>query len=191
MFIQRIYKKTKTKTYSSVVLMENYREDGKVKHHIISNLSRWPERLVTGLEKLLKGQEIKTISDLKLSTGKSFGAILMVSEIAKRLGIKQALGNSKQAELAMFQIAGRIISQGSRNHLANEWIKGEAVEQIFKLDSFTEDTLYANLDWLMHNSLAFGHPFRKHSDTCFGVYPDTVSEFIRTLLPELRNAGTR
>ena len=104
--------------------MENYREDGKVKHHIISNLSRWPERLVTGLEKLLKGQEIKTVSDLKLSTGKSFGAILMVSEIAKRLGIKQALGNSKQAELAMFQIAGRIISQGSRNHLTNEWIKG-------------------------------------------------------------------
>ncbi len=78
MFIQRIYKKTKKKTYSSVVLMENYREDGKVKHHIISNLSRWPERLVAGLEKLLKGEKIKTVSDLKLSTGKSFGAILTV-----------------------------------------------------------------------------------------------------------------
>ncbi len=58
--------------------MENYREDGKVKHRIISNLSRWPERLVSGLEKLIKDQEIKTIADLKLSTGKSFGAILMV-----------------------------------------------------------------------------------------------------------------
>ncbi len=78
MFIQRIYKKTKKKTYLSVVLMENYREDGKVKHHIISNLSRWPERLVAGLEKLLKGEKIKTVSDLKLSTGKSFGAILTV-----------------------------------------------------------------------------------------------------------------
>ncbi len=151
MFIQRIYKKTKKKTYSSVVLMENYREDGKVKHHIISNLSRWPERLVSGLEKLIKGQEITTIADLKLGTGKSFGAILMVSEIAKRLGITQALGNSKQAELAMFQIAGRIISQGSRNYLANEWIKGEAIEKIFKLDNFTEDTLYDNLDWLSKN----------------------------------------
>ena len=117
--------------------MENYREDGKVKHHIISNLSRWSERLISGFEKLLKGQEIKTIADLKLSTGKSFGAILTVSEIAKRLGITQALGSSKQAKLAMFQIAGRIISQGSRNYLANEWIKGEAIEKIFKLDSNT------------------------------------------------------
>ncbi len=93
MFIQRIYKKTKTKTYSSVVLMENYREGKKVKHHIISNLSSRPERLVAGLEKLLKGREIKTVSDLKLSTGKSFGAILTVSEIAKRLGTIKCLSS--------------------------------------------------------------------------------------------------
>ncbi len=162
MFIQRIYKKTKKKTYSSVVLMENYREDGKVKHRIISNLSKWPERLVAGLEKLIKGQEIKTVSDLKLSTGKSFGAILTVLEIAKRLGITQALGNSKQAKLAMFQIAGRIISHGSRNYLANEWIKGEAIEQILKPDSFTEDSLYDNLDWLSENQRSIENKIYKY-----------------------------
>ncbi len=69
MFIQRIYKKTKKKTYSSVVLMENYREDEKVKHHIISNLSKWPKRIVLGLERPIKGQEIKTVNDLGLTLG--------------------------------------------------------------------------------------------------------------------------
>ena len=128
--------------------MENYREGKKVKHRIISNLSKWPEELVSGLEKLLKGQKINTVSDLELSVGKSFGAIFAVSEIAKRLGIKQSLGNSKQAKLALFQIAGRIISQGSRNYLANQWAKGQAVEKIFRLNNFTEDSLYANLSWL-------------------------------------------
>jgi len=151
MFIQKIHKKTKTKTYTSVVLMENYREGKKVKHRIISNLSKWPKELVTGLEKLLKGEKINTVSELGLSQGKSFGAIFAVSEIAKRLGIKQALGNSKQASLAMFQIAGRIISQGSRNYLANQWVKGQAVEKVFKLNNFTEDSLYANLAWLSKN----------------------------------------
>jgi len=53
MFIQRIHKKTKNKTYTSVVLMENYREEGKVKHRIISNLSKWPEELISALEKKL------------------------------------------------------------------------------------------------------------------------------------------
>jgi len=151
MFVQRIHKKTKTKTYTSVVLMENYREGKKVKHRIISNLSKWPETLVSGLEKLLKGEKVKTVADLELSVGKSFGAIQVVSEIAKRLGIKQALGNSRQSAPAMFQIAGRIISQGSRNYLANEWGKSQAVEKVFKLKNFTEDSLYDNLDWLSAN----------------------------------------
>lgn len=151
MFIQKIHKKTKTKTYSSVVLMENYREGKKVKHRIISNLSKWPKELVSGLEQLLKGEHILTVKDLEPSIGKSFGAIFAVMEIAKRLGIKQALGNSRQAALAIFQIAGRIISQGSRNYLANQWVKGQAVEEIFKLTDFTEYALYDNLDWLSKN----------------------------------------
>ena len=154
MFIQRILKKTAEKTYKSVVLMESYREDGKVKHRTISNLSKWPDSLVDGFEKTLKGGSVNSIVDLQLSTGVSFGAISAVSQIACRLGILSALGSSKQGKLALFQIAGRIISQGSRNYLANEWTKGQAIESVFKLTNFTEEDLYANLDWLAENQTA-------------------------------------
>ena len=41
--------------------MENYREAGKVKHRIISNLSKWSEEMILGLEKLLKEQKIFSI----------------------------------------------------------------------------------------------------------------------------------
>lgn len=131
--------------------MENYREGKKVKHRIISNLSKWPEDLVADLDKLLKGEKINTLTDLNPTIGKSFGGILTVLEIAKRLGIKQALGNTNNSALALFQIAGRIISQGSRNYLANQWSKGQAVEEIFKLNNLTEDQLYSNLVWLSKN----------------------------------------
>jgi len=131
--------------------MENYREGKKVKHRIISNLSKWPEHLVAGLDKLLKGEKINTVDDLQPSLGKSFGAILTVLEISKRLGIKQALGNTTKSSLALFQIAGRIISQGSRNYLANQWVKGQAVEEVFKLKKINEDKLYSNLVWLSQN----------------------------------------
>lgn len=151
MFIQRIYKKTKDKVYTSVVLMENYRDNGKIKHRIISNLSKWDNKLVVEFEKLLKGEKITTLSDLEPSNGKSFGAFQAVIEIAERLGIKQALGNSKQGKLALFQIAGRIISQGSRNFLANEWALDHAQEDLLKLTDFNEDNLYENLDWLAQN----------------------------------------
>jgi transposase len=154
MFVQRIHKKTKKKIYTSVVLMENYRVDGIVKHRIISNLSKWSEEMISGLENLLRGENITTVSDLELSQGKSFGAISVVSEISKRLGITKALGNSTQGKLALFQIAGRVISQGSRNYLANEWTKGQAIEKVFKLTDFNENDLYENLDWLSQNQAA-------------------------------------
>lgn len=151
MFIRRIHKKTKKKTYTTVYLTESYRENGKVKHRHISNLSKWPAEMINSLEKILKGEKIATVNDLQLSQGKSFGAIQVIAEVAKRLGIKQALGNSEQGKLALFQIAGRIITQGSRNYLANEWVNLQSVEAVFKTSKFNHNDLYKNLNWLSEN----------------------------------------
>jgi len=151
MFIRRINKKTANKSYTAVYLAESYRENGKVKHRHISNLSKWPSELIEGLEKQLKGQQVTSIEDLELSIGKSFGAIQVISHVAKRLGIKQALGSSRQAKLALFQIAGRIITQGSRYYIANEWANLQAIEPIFKLSGFNHNDLYKNLQWLSEN----------------------------------------
>ena len=193
MFIQRILKKTETKTYNSVVLMESYREEGKVKHRVISNLSKWPEALVDGFEKTLKGDTVNSITDLQLSSGRSLGAISAVSQIASRLGILAALGNSKQGKLALFQIAGRIISQGSRNYLANEWSKGQAVESVFKLTGFTEDDLYANLDWLAENQTALEKKifdFRNNKTTIKEIFLyDVTSSYLEGDKNELAQYG--
>lgn len=151
MFIQRTQRKSKNKVYNSVVLMENYREGKKVRHRTIATLTKWPKPIVDDLEKLIKGQAILSLDDLELSNGKSFGALRVIQEVAKRLGIRQALGNSRQARLAMVQIAGRIIAQQSRNYIANEWVLNEDIQGIFKVSGFNEDSLYANLDWLAKN----------------------------------------
>lgn len=151
MFIQRTYRKTQNKVYQSVVLMENYREGKNVKHKSITTLTKWPEHLVNDLEKLIKGKAITAIEDLEFSNGKSFGAIEVIKQVANRLGIEQALGRSKQAKLAIVQIAGYIIAQKSRNYIANEWAIDQDIENIYNVDGFDEDSLYDNLDWLSAN----------------------------------------
>jgi len=151
MFIQRTQRKTKDKVYHSVVLMENYRDGGKVRHRTIATLTKWPKHLVDDLEKLLKGKSVTSMEDMELSNGKAFGAIEVVKQAAHRLGIQQALGNSKQAKLAMVQIAGRIIAQQSRNYIANQWVQNQDVENVFKVSDFNEDSLYSNLEWLSQN----------------------------------------
>ena len=182
MFIQRIHKKTAKKTYTSVVLMENYREGKKVKHHIISNLSKWSPELISDFERLLKGKKITTISDLNLTQGKSVGGIFTVSEIAKKVGIKHALGYSKQSKLAMIQIAGRILSPGSRNYLAKEWKLGQALDKIFNITDFNKYDLYENLDWLSENQerieqKLFSYRHKKESIKEMFLYDVTSSYF--------------
>jgi len=151
MFIQRTKRKSGDKVYHSVALLENYRDGKRVRHRTIATLTKWPEHIVNDLERLLKKKAVVSLDDLEFSNGKSFGAIEAVKQIAQKLGITQALGKNKQGQLALFQIAGRIITQGSGNYLANEWVKNQAVDDVFKLDKFNEDDLYENLDRLSDN----------------------------------------
>jgi hypothetical protein len=51
------------------------------------------------------------------------GALSTIFHIANMLGITKALGASKHGKLALFQIAGRIVSQVSRNYLAMTLLK--------------------------------------------------------------------
>ena len=83
--------------------------------------------------------------------GKSCGALLVCKHLAEQTGILKALGNNIQGKLALFQIIARIVTQGSRNYIANKWSKTQAIKEVLNLSYFNEDDLYANLDWLHTN----------------------------------------
>ncbi len=153
MYIQRIKIKGKKKNYFSIILREAYydKESKKNKNRTIATLTKWPPELIEALELQLKKKKLVALDDLPSSAGKAVGAVFVINEIAKRLGITAALGNGRNSKLALFQIAGRIITQGSRNYLANEWKNIQDINEIFKLENFNEDSLYRNLDWLADN----------------------------------------
>jgi hypothetical protein len=153
MYIQKIKSKYKDKEYASVVLAENYRENGKVKRRIITTLTDWPESRIEEFQKFLKGGRVVKIEDLPLKQGKSLGAIYVMNEIARQIGMIEALGDGREGKMALFQIYARLITQGSRLYAATQWAKNEAVEEILGLKNFDEDDLYENLDWLADNQL--------------------------------------
>lgn len=147
MFIQRNTKKVNDKIYHSVLLLHNYRKNGMVKHKTISNLSSWPDELVNQFELLLKGGKTKKLEDLQHKQGKAYGAIKVIYEIAKKIGIVDALGKNKSGLLCLLMIMGRILTNGSRLHLCN-WAKDEAIENVLNISKFDEDDLYQALDWI-------------------------------------------
>jgi transposase len=151
MYIQTHTKRVGEKTYQSVLLVEGYRDNGKVKHRTLANLSALTPEMIEEMKKILKGAKALSLDELETQQGKSCGALIVIREICKRLGIIKALGNSASAILSIVLIMGRIITQGSRLHLAESFQKDQALAEVLGVGEFNEDELYQTLIWLADN----------------------------------------
>ena len=150
MFIEKTNSRGK---YTCYLLRESYREGGKVKHRTIANLSACSEDDINAMRLALKHKKdlaalIAACPDVTLRQGLSVGAVWLVYDLARQLGIADALGSSTAGKLALWQVIARVIDQGSR--LSAVRLAGShAACDILGLDeAFDEDDLYTNLDWL-------------------------------------------
>lgn len=149
------------KVYIRHLLRKCYREDGKVKHKTIANISHCSPGEIEAIRLALRHK--KELSDIvsvlpkkssskgdlfqKIKQGLSLGAVWLVYDIARQLGIVDALGSSRYGKLALWQIIARVIDHGSR--LSAIRLAGyHAACDVLGVSKFDEDDLYSNLDWL-------------------------------------------
>jgi Transposase DDE domain len=140
------------KTYTRHLLRESYRANGKVLHRTIANVSHCSAAEIEALRLALRHKEdlehLGTVQDaVTLKQGLSFGAVWTVYHVARRLGIAQALGTTREGKLALWQVVARVIDQGSRLS-AVRLAMAHAACDVLGLGTFDEDALYENLDWL-------------------------------------------
>jgi hypothetical protein len=140
------------KTYTRHLLRESYRANGKVLHRTIANLSQCSAAEIEAIRLALRHKQdlenLGTVQDaVTLKQGLSFGAVWTVYHVARRLGIEKALGTTREGKLALWQVIARVIDQGSRLS-AVRLAMSHAACDVLGLDTFDEDTLYENLDWL-------------------------------------------
>jgi hypothetical protein len=145
-------------TYTRHLLRESYRAHGKVLHRTIANVSHCSAAEIAALRLALRHKEalehLGTIQDaITLKQGLSFGAVWTVSQVARRLGIEQALGTTRDGKLALWQVIARVIDQGSRLS-AVRLAMAHAACDVLGVGPFDEDALYDNLDWLAHRQAA-------------------------------------
>src|SRR3990172_5406892 len=105
--------------YHSILLRESYREDGKVKKRTIANLSHCTSGEIDAIKLALKYKNDLTLlgslkSSVELEEGLSVGAVWVVYQVAKELGIENALGKTFSGKLALWQVMARVIDLGSR-----------------------------------------------------------------------------
>ncbi|MCP3965606.1 MAG: IS1634 family transposase, partial [Lentisphaerae bacterium] len=127
-------------------------ENGKVRHRTIANISACSEDEIECIRLALKHKHdlaaLTSVSkDISLVQGLSIGAVWVIWDIAKQIGIADALGPSREGRLALWQVIARIIDQGSRLSAVRLATSHSACD-VLGLDDFNEEHLYRNLDWL-------------------------------------------
>lgn len=152
------------KSYTRTLLRETYREGGKVKHRTIANLSHCQPEEIEAIRLALKHKgdlagmlvapavpPAPAMPVLEaapvLIQGASVGAVWLLAQVARQIGITAALGGDRQGKLALWQVIARVLDQGSRLS-AVRLAQKHAAPEILGLKSFDEDDLYTNLDWL-------------------------------------------
>lgn len=124
------------------------------------------------------GKKIETMEVMEVRQGLSIGAVWLVHEISRQLGITDALGSGTEGKLALWQVIARIIDQGSR--LSAVRLAGyHAACDLLGLGRFDEDSLYKNLDWLSENQTKIEDRLYRNLSSKSGLYLyDVTSSYL-------------
>jgi transposase len=151
MYVDTAYSTQRGKSYVRYLLRESFRENGKVKHRTLANLSHCTNEEIAALKLALKHKgnlaNLGSIAEIKAKQGMRIGAVLCLKAMAEHVGLVKALGYHRQGRLALWQVLARLIDQGSRLS-AVRLAESHAAGDLLRLDAFNEDHLYSNLAWL-------------------------------------------
>jgi len=175
MYLDRSKTTIRGKTYHRVLLRQSYRDRGKVKHRTIANLSACSDQELAAIELALRHKKDLTAlrqaaeAKVDLRQGLPCGSVRLLEQLARRIGLVDALGHDRQGKLALWQVIARVMEQGSR--LSAVRLAGDhAVCDLLGLDKFHEEHLYANLAWLAQKQARIEQALAR------SLYPDKPPE---------------
>jgi transposase len=149
----RLYK---GKIYTTHLLRRTYREDGKVKHQTLGNLSHLPPDLIDVIRRRLLGGQPLLASDGHFEILRSLphGHVAAVLGTIRNIGFEEILGTRpcRERTLVVAMVVARILDARSKLATARSIAEETAASSLgLELDILNtdEDELYRAMDWLL------------------------------------------
>jgi transposase len=156
--VATITKTVNGKVYQTVLLRRTFREDGKVKHETLGNLSDLPGDLIGMIQRRLaegKPLDVDLQGDaLRIRRSLPHGNVAAVLGTAKNIGLANLIGarGCRERDLVMAMIIDRVISPGSKLSCA-DGLQAETAQntlsQELRLGEVDVHELYTAMDWLL------------------------------------------
>jgi len=136
--------------YESRYLRRTYREDGKVKHETLANLSGLADEVVDAIEAALKGTRLVAAeAAVTITRSLPHGHVAAVHAQAKALGLPALLGPAcRQRDLALALIVSRVVHPTSKLSTLTWWSDTTLGADLGVADAST-DEIYQAMDWLV------------------------------------------
>ena len=150
MHVATIKRKHGGRTYVSHLVRQSYRDEGKVKHRTLANLSHLPDHLIDVIRRSLQGEVFLTSHEsVRTLSTKPHGHAEAISIAFARLGLDDLLARkpSRQRSLILASIAQRLLFPCSKLASLRHWQTTTCAED-FEVADATSTELYAALDWL-------------------------------------------
>lgn len=153
MHVATTKRKYKGVTYKNYLIRQNYRENGKVKHKTVANITHLPPDLIETIRRRLK--EDKPISGEGFSIVRSLphGHVAAIQQTIKRIGLDRVISakRSKSRDIIVGLIIQRLIRPDSKLGCLRNFKDSTAANSVgseLGLESLTRSQLYTALDWL-------------------------------------------
>jgi transposase len=194
--VATIKKRHNGKTYVTHLLRRTFREDGKVKHVTVGNLSDLPDDLIEVIRRRLAGDPLPADEHgFRIVRSLPHGHVAGVLGTLKKIGLDRLISSKpcREAELVVAMIALRIISPGSK--LANlTSLQPETAEHSLGGELQLEDVetaeMYEAMDWLLKRQARIENKLaKKHLADGMLVLYDVSSSYYTGRQSELIKMG--
>jgi transposase len=151
MHVAKIVRKHHGKTYVSYLLRQSYRQDGRVKHRTLGNLSHLPSPLIDIIGRCLGGETfVPPHEAFRTTASKPHGHVHAVLTTCRKLDLESLLASkpSRQRTLVLALIVQRILFPCSKLATTRYWHTTTLAEELGVGDADRKE-LYAAMDWLL------------------------------------------
>jgi hypothetical protein len=149
--VAKVTNTVKGVTYTSYYLRRSFRQDGKVKHETLGNLSDLPVPVIDLIRRSLKGETFVPASEaFRILRTRPHGHVEAILRMIRRLGLEDLIASrpSRQRDLVTALIAERLLFPCSKLATTRHWPATTLAEELHVQDA-DEDDLYAAMDWLL------------------------------------------
>ena len=152
--VTKISRKYKNKTYDSFLVRQSYREDGKVKHRTLANLTHLPRPVIELVRRALQGERFTAVDEaFEILRSRPHGHVAAVLGTLRKIGLERIIaGRSSRARaLVVAMIVARVLDPRSKLATAQS-LHPETLHntlgECLGVETADEDELYDAMDWL-------------------------------------------